>query len=139
MPDPVPPRQTVPDDPVERIRIKRVYRAARVSDGKRVLVDRLWPRGVAKDRARLDAWAKELAPSDDLRRWYHAEPDRWEEFVTRYRAELAAKPELVRDLAALAADGAVTLLFGSKEEERNNATVLRDCLRELIAEGRGAA
>ena len=139
MPDPVPPRPAVPDDPVDRIRVKRIYRAARVSDGRRELVDRLWPRGVARDRARLDSWARDLAPSDALRRWYHAEPDHWEEFVTRYRAELAAKPELVRALAALASEGVVTLLFASKEEERNNATVLRDCLREEIARGRGAA
>lgn len=138
MPDPVPPRQTVPDDPVERIRIKRVYRAARVSDGKRILVDRLWPRGVAKDRARLDRWCKEIAPSDALRRWYHAEPDRWEEFVIRYRAELAAQPALLRELASLAESEVVTLLFASKDEARNNAVVLRDCLREEIAGERRA-
>lgn len=137
MPDPVPPRQTVPDDPVDRIRIKRVYRAARVSDGRRVLVDRLWPRGVAKDRARLDSWAKELAPSDDLRRWYHAGPGRWEEFEQRYRAELATQPERLRELAALTATDVVTLLFGSKDEERNNATVLAEVLREEIRRGAG--
>ncbi len=136
---PVPPVLPVPNDPADRIRVKRVYRAARVSDGKRILVDRLWPRGVSKDRARLDRWCREIAPSDVLRRWYHADPDGWDAFEQRYRAELAAQPALVEELAALTATEVVTLLFGSKDEERNNATVLAEVLREEIKRraGRG--
>lgn len=82
-----PARPPIPDTLGERIRVKRIYRAARVSDGKRILVDRLWPRGVAKDRARLFDWCKDIAPSDALRHWFHANPDQWQDFVTRYRAQ----------------------------------------------------
>lgn len=128
----MPERPPVPDDPADRIRVKRIYRAARVSDGRRILVDRLWPRGIAKDRARLQAWCKEIAPSDELRRWFHAHPDRWEDFAARYRDELAAKDALMRELAGYAKDGVVTLLYGSKNEENNNAVVLRDYLRQHI-------
>ena len=138
MPDPVspvPPVPPVPEDPADRIRIKRVYRAARVSDGRRILVDRLWPRGVSQDRARLDRWCKEIAPSDALRHWFHAGPQDWDEFERRYRAELAAQPGMLRELVALAATDVVTLLFGSKDEERNNAAVLAEVLREEIVPG----
>lgn len=122
----------VPDDPAERIRAKRIYRAARVSDGKRILVDRLWPRGVAKDRARLFEWCKDIAPGDDLRRWFHANPDAWAEFETRYLAELGQRVDLVRQLADYAQEDVVTLLYGSKNEAHNNATVLRDHLAALL-------
>ncbi len=131
----MPERPPVPDDPAERIRIKRIYRVARVSDGRRILVDRLWPRGIAKDRARLDRWCKEIAPSDDLRNWFHAHPESWEEFAARYRGEIETKDELVRALAAHAEAGVVTLLYASKDEERNNAVVLRDVLRQRIKDG----
>lgn len=132
----MPERPSVPDDPSERIRVKRIYRAARVSDGRRILVDRLWPRGIAKDRARLFAWCKEVAPSDELRRWFHAHPDRWEDFAARYRDELATKDALTRELAGYAEDGVVTLLYGSKNEKDNNAVVLRDYLRQRIGGAR---
>ncbi len=128
----MPPVPPVPDHPADRIRVKRIYRAVRVSDGSRVLVDRLWPRGLAKDRVRLHSWCKEIAPSDELRRWYHANPDAWQEFTARYREELSHKDDLVRELAGLAADGVVTLLYASKEEEHNNAIVLRDYLRQIL-------
>jgi len=131
----MPERPPVPDDPAERIRIKRIYRAVRVSDGKRILVDRLWPRGIAKDRARLFSWCKEIAPSDGLRHWFHANPDRWAEFETRYRAELATQGEIIGELAGYARDGVVTLIYASKDEDRNNAVVLRDVLRDRIARG----
>lgn len=134
----MPERPPVPDDPGERIHIKRIYRAARVSDGKRILVDRLWPRGVSKDRARLDAWMKQIAPSDDLRRWFHANPDAWDRFTARYEAELAEHDALLRDLAGYAQDGVVTLLYASKDETLNNAIVLQDTLRRwLKREGQG--
>ncbi|WP_323764105.1 DUF488 domain-containing protein [Marinovum sp.] len=128
----MPERPPVPDDPAERIRVKRIYRAARVSDGKRILVDRLWPRGVAKNRARLTDWMKEIAPSDDLRRWFHDNPDAWDEFTSRYEAELSEHDDLLRDLAGYAQDGIVTLLYASKDEDRNNAVVLCRYLRARL-------
>ena len=131
----MPERPPVPDDPAERIRIKRIYRAVRVSDGKRILVDRLWPRGIAKDRAQLFSWCKEIAPSDALRHWFHANPDSWPDFETRYRAELATLGGVMDELAGYTQDGIVTLIYASKDEERNNAVVLRDVMRERIAKG----
>ena len=131
----MPPRPSVPDDPAERIRIKRIYRATRVSDCKRILVDRLWPRGVSKDRARLETWATDIAPSGDLRHWFHDNPDRFDEFRERYLRELTTKDDLVGELAAYAQDGFVTLLYASKDEEKNNATVLQECLRHRLAQG----
>ncbi len=129
----MPPRPPVPDHPARRVRIKRVYRAPRVSDGKRILVDRLWPRGVAKDRARLFAWTKEIAPSEDLRQWFHDNSDQWEAFKSRYETELAGKDDLVCELAGYARDGVVTLLYASKDEAHNNAVVLCDFLRKWLA------
>lgn len=134
----MPPRPSVPEDPAGRIRVKRIYRAARVSDGKRILVDRLWPRGISKDRARLFCWLKQIAPSDDLRHRFHDNPDRFDEFRERYLRELAAKDVLVGELAGYAQDGVVTLLYASKDEVRNNAVVLRDHLGHRIA-SRGPA
>ena len=128
----MPPVPPVPDAAVDRIQFKRIYRAARVSDGNRVLVDRLWPRGISKDRARLHSWCREIAPSDELRRWYHTHPDRWEDFVGRYQHELTQKDDLARDLASMALDGVLTLLFASSVETRNNATVLRDHLQQYL-------
>ena len=128
----MPERPPVPDDPAERIRIKRIYRAVRVSDGKRILVDRLWPRGMAKDRARLSQWCKEIAPSEELRQWFHDHPDQWQAFATRYQAELAAHDDLVRELAGYACEGVVTLLYASKNEAQNNAVVLSDFLRRWL-------
>lgn len=128
----MPARPPVPDTPAERIRIKRIYRAARVSDGKRILVDRLWPRGVAKERARLFCWCKEIAPSNDLRHWFHDRPDDWQAFTMRYQAELADSSELIRLLAGYAREDVVTLLYASKNETQNNAIVLRDYLRRWL-------
>ena len=133
----MPKRPPVPDAPAERIRIKRIYRAARVSDGKRILVDRLWPRGVAKDRARLFRWYKDIAPRDALRHWFHANPDLWQEFCTRYSKELAQQDALVRELAGFAQDGVVTLLYASKDEDHNNAVVLQNHLRRWIGQNGG--
>lgn len=134
----MPDRPPVPDDPAERLRIKRIYRAARVSDGKRILVDRLWPRGVAKDRARLFDWCKDIAPSDALRRRFHADPDAWEDFQARYRAELDEKPGLVGQITDYARDDVVTLIYAAKNEERNHALVLRDYLAEWLRQGENA-
>ncbi len=109
-------------------RVKRVYEAATKNDGKRFLVDRLWPKGVARDAARLDGWLKEVAPSDALRRWFGHDPRKWEEFRHRYFAELDRRPEAYRPLIEAAQAGAVTLVYGAKDEEHNNAVALRDFL-----------
>ena len=109
-------------------RIKRVYEEPATEDGKRILVDRLWPRGVSKEAARIDEWLKEIAPSDELRKWFGHDPARWEEFRERYRRELEAKTELLGHLRTVARKGAVTLLFAAKDEEHNNAVVLKEML-----------
>lgn len=119
------------------IRVKRVYRAQRQSDGFRVLVDRLWPRGLTKERMRLDWWAKELAPSTELRHWYHHEAERWEEFTRRYAREIDQNGEAVASLLARAREGPVTLLYAAKDEERNNAVALKSYL-EARAKEQGA-
>jgi len=104
--------------------VKRVYEPAADGDGQRVLVDRLWPRGVKKEDARLDLWLKDIAPSDDLRHWFGHDPERWTEFQKRYRAELKDKDEAVAELRGLMAKGKVTLLFAAHDEQHNNAVAL---------------
>lgn len=117
----------------DKLRIKRVYDAPAADDGFRVLVDRLWPRGMTREKADVDLWLKEVAPSTELRRWFHANPDRWAEFRAKYEAELvdnAALDELraiVREHTNPGGIG-VTLLFGSKSAERNHAILLREAL-----------
>lgn len=110
------------------VRIKRIYDEPAAGDGKRILVDRLWPRGIAKEKARIDEWLKEIAPSDELRKWFGHDPAKWEEFRERYRRELEAKAELLGGLRKLASEGTVTLLFAAKDEEHNNAVVLKEML-----------
>ena len=111
------------------IRIKRVYDLPAPDDGRRVLVDRLWPRGVAKNEARIDEWLKEIAPSDELRKWFGHDPARWQEFRKRYREELKRHGELLEKLRAEAIKGTVTLLFAAKDTEHNNAVVLQEILQ----------
>ena len=110
------------------IQIKRAYDPAEKSDGKRILVDRLWPRGVTKERAALDRWAKDLAPSNELRQWFHHDASNWEEFENRYRAELADKKEDLRELAKEAKHSMLTLVYGAKDPERNQAVVLKELI-----------
>ena len=117
-----------------RIWIRRAYEPPSVVDGSRVLVDRLWPRGITKTQMRIDTWARHLAPTDELRHWFDHEPARWEEFRTRYRQELdsctgPAAVELA-DLVHRVAAGRVTLVFGARDPEHNNAVVLREHLAE---------
>lgn len=116
------------------VQVKRAYEEAAPGDGRRVLVDRLWPRGVRKDALAVDDWMKEVAPSDELRRWFGHDPDRWEEFAARYREELRRSPavELVDELVAQARKGRVTLVFGAKDEMHNQAVVLRDVVARRI-------
>lgn len=112
-----------------RVRTKRIYEPPEVADGRRILVDRLWPRGLTKTAARIDYWAKAIAPSTALRRWYGHDPAKWKEFRRRYYAELDANPAGLADLRRHLGKGAVTLLFSSKEERLNNATALREYLK----------
>lgn len=110
------------------IRLKRIYDPPSPDDGFRVLVDRLWPRGIKKEDAALDLWARELAPSDALRKWFHHEVSNWDEFERRYRAELARQPDAVATLRERCAERTATLLFGAKDETHNQAVVLKDVL-----------
>jgi len=105
------------------LKIKRAYEPAAASDGTRVLVDRVWPRGVSKDEAKIDWWAKELAPSTELRKWFGHVPERYAEFEKRYKRELEGNDALER-LEDLARKGTVTLVYGAKDEEHNQARVL---------------
>jgi uncharacterized protein YeaO (DUF488 family) len=114
------------------IRIKRVYEPAGPSDGRRVLVDRLWPRGVSKASARIDEWMKEVAPSTELRKWFHSGASDWPEFRRRYAEELRGKLELLDKLRAYSAGGAVTLLYAARDEENNHAVVLREVLENRL-------
>ncbi len=112
-----------------KIQIKRVYEAPSNGDGTRILVDRLWPRGLSKDKAKVDVWVKEVAPSTALRVWFGHDPARWVEFKKRYRAELKGNPEQVSILKKAVAKGAATLVYGAKGEEHNQAVVLREMLK----------
>lgn len=114
--------------PASHVRLKRIYAAAEESDGRRILVDRLWPRGISHARADLACWAKDVAPSTDLRKWFGHQPERWEEFQQRYRQELKDKPELLKELRQIAAKEVITLLFAARDEEHNEAIVLRKLL-----------
>jgi len=112
------------------IQTKRVYEKASKEDGFRVLVDRLWPRGLTKEKAGVDLWMKEIAPSDELRKWFHHEERNWGEFVKRYKAELAKKKDLLSKMNELQHEHAtVTLLYGSKDEKQNQAVVLAELLK----------
>ncbi|HZT02645.1 MAG TPA: DUF488 domain-containing protein [Steroidobacteraceae bacterium] len=110
------------------VRIKRAYEAPSPRDGTRVLVDRLWPRGLKKADAALSQWMKEIAPSHELRKWFAHDPERWEEFRRRYRAELTEKHELLGELRTLAKEGPLTLVYSAHDEAHNQAVVLRDAL-----------
>jgi uncharacterized protein YeaO (DUF488 family) len=112
----------------ERVQIRRVYEAPSPGEGKRILVDRIWPRGLTKEAAALDLWLKEVAPSTALRKWYGHEPDRWPEFRRRYLEELAGHPAEVAELLRLAEKGPVTLLYAAHDGAQSNAEVLREYL-----------
>jgi uncharacterized protein YeaO (DUF488 family) len=111
------------------VRTKRVYDPADPGDGHRVLIDHVWPRGVTRERARLDEWARELAPSDELRKWFDHVPERFGEFRLRYRDELAGQPERVDDLRRRAASRTVTIVYAARDREHNNAVVLAELVR----------
>ncbi|MDY0344570.1 MAG: DUF488 family protein [Lentimicrobium sp.] len=112
------------------MKIKRIYEDADSSDGYRILIDRLWPRGVSKEAAKLDEWNKELAPSTELRKWFDHTPERFEEFKKRYREELRSQEEELNRLHTMAESKEVTLLYAAKAEDINNAVVLRELLMQ---------
>jgi uncharacterized protein YeaO (DUF488 family) len=116
-------------DSLMDVRIKRIYEPAEPGDGFRVLIDRLWPRGVSKQDARLGEWARELAPSDGLRRWFGHDPARFDEFARRYREELSSSADAIEALRERAREGTVTIVFGARDAEHSNAAVLADVLR----------
>lgn len=113
------------------IKVKRVYDSPEKSDGRRILVDRLWPRGLTREKAAIDEWAKDLSPSNELRKWYEHDPAKWPEFQRRYREELKGQGEALKDLAQRASKETITLLFGSKALTENNADALKIILEAL--------
>ena len=114
------------------IRLKRAYEAASKDDGLRILVERLWPRGIAKAKLRLDAWLKEVGPTSDLRRWFGHDPPKWAQFRTRYFRQLESHPESWRPIVLAARRHTVTLVYSSHDEEHNNAVALKDYLRAKL-------
>ena len=114
------------------IHIKRVYEAPQSSDGKRVLIDRLWPRGLTKEKAKVDLWLKAIAPTAELRKWFGHDPAKWNEFKKRYHEELHTNTDTVSQLTELLKDGKATLVYGAKDEEYNDAVVLKEYLEKKV-------
>ena len=114
------------------LKVKRVYESTEVSDGVRFLVERLWPRGIKKANLNMDAWPKEVAPSDTLRRWFAHDPLKWSEFQKRYRAELADNPNAWKPILEATERGDVTLLYSARDTEHNNALALKSFLEEHL-------
>jgi uncharacterized protein YeaO (DUF488 family) len=112
------------------VRAKRIYDPVASEDGYRVLIDHIWPRGISRERARLDEWARELAPSDELRKWFGHVPERFDEFRSRYHVELAAESERVEQLRRRAATGPLTILYAARDRAHNNAVVLLELVRD---------
>jgi uncharacterized protein YeaO (DUF488 family) len=112
------------------IRLKRAYEAASKDDGLRILVERLWPRGVSRQQARIDLWLKDLAPSTELRQWYGHDPDRWPQFQKRYRAELKDKGDVLALLRYVVEGRTATFVYAAADEERNSAVVLKEVLEQ---------
>jgi uncharacterized protein YeaO (DUF488 family) len=112
------------------VRLRRAYEPPAADDGYRVLIDRIWPRGVRRDELALDEWARDLAPSDELRRWFGHDPGRFREFRRRYRAELAGHADELETLRGRARRGRLTVVFGARDVEHSNAAVLAELLRE---------
>jgi uncharacterized protein YeaO (DUF488 family) len=112
------------------VRSKRIYAEPKPGDGYRVLIDHVWPRGVSRERAKLDEWARELAPSDELRKWFSHDPARFEKFRTRYRAELVDHTDSIDELRARAQSDPLTILYAARDQQHNNAVVLAELLRD---------
>jgi len=121
------------------INLKRVYEGASPSDGFRVLVDRLWPRGISKEEAHIDEWLRDIAPSTELRKWFGHDPEKWPEFQRRYRDELKSNKQSLEKLLADTAGKDITLVYASREQKYNNVTVLKEVLKELALEWGGTS
>lgn len=121
-------RSTLVSIPASNVRLKRAYDEPDPADGRRVLVDRLWPRGVSKSDAAIDEWVKEIAPSTSLRKWFGHDPARWDEFRERYAKEIHGHADLLGRLRELARDGPVTLVYSARDEIHNDAVVLRQVI-----------
>jgi uncharacterized protein YeaO (DUF488 family) len=113
------------------IKLKRIYDPVSPDDGKRILIDRLWPRGIRKEDARIDEWLRDIAPSAQLRKWFSHEPSKWAEFKKRYREELKDKRELIDKLRSEAEKKTLTLLYAAKDREHNNAVVLKEVIEAI--------
>src|SRR5215469_2554898 len=116
------------------IRLKRAYASPELGDGTRILVDRLWPRGIKKANAAIDHWFKDIAPNAELRRWFGHRPERWPEFRRRYLAELQERPELIEEIRKATRAGPVTLVYAARDEAHNDAVVLKELLTGASAE-----
>ncbi|MGE5222195.1 MAG: DUF488 domain-containing protein [Omnitrophica WOR_2 bacterium] len=112
------------------IQLKRAYEPASKDDGQRILVERLWPRGISKDKANLTAWIKDAAPSPELRKWFNHDPAKWDEFSRRYRAELKQQPEALEQLKGYINKGKVTFVYGARDEQHNSAQILKEYLEK---------
>ena len=124
---------------VPMVNVKRIYEAAGPTDGFRILVDRVWPRGLTKEAARIDLWLRDVAPSTPLRKWFGHDPALWDEFRQRYFAELDQNIGLVEEILTKAAKKSVTLLFGAKDEQHNNAVALKEYLNRAQSASDGSA
>lgn len=116
-----------------QIRLKRAYEPPEQSDGIRLLVERLWPRGISKEKAKIDIWLKDAAPSTELRKWFDHDPSKWNDFKERYFEELEHSPESIKQLKELMSQGTVTFVFASKEERYNNSAALKEYLESRTA------
>ncbi len=114
-----------------KLKVKRVYEDVANNDGYRLLIDKIWPRGVSKEDAQLDEWNKDLAPSDDLRKWFDHDPDKFDKFTRRYKKELKDKKEDLERIKEMAKNKQICLLYGAKDKESNQAVVLKDVLESL--------
>ncbi|MCL5024252.1 MAG: DUF488 domain-containing protein [Nitrospirae bacterium] len=110
------------------VKIKRIYEPPSRSDGKRVYVDRLWPRGLRKEQAHFDEWIRDISPSDELRKWFGHDPSKWQEFRSRYKAEMKTRKDFIEKLRDYSEKGTVTLLYSAKDEEHNNALVIKEVI-----------
>jgi uncharacterized protein YeaO (DUF488 family) len=114
------------------VQMKRVYEKPNASDGNRILIDRLWPRGLTKEKAKVDVWLKDVAPSTELRRWFGHDPSKWNEFKKRYHGELKDNNVTVGELVKQVKKGKTTLVYGTKDEEHNDAVVIKEYLEKNI-------
>ncbi len=118
-----------------KIELKRIYEKPSPDDGYRILIDRLWPRGVSGENARIDEWLKEIAPGDELRKWFHHDPNKWNEFKERYGKDLEEHPDIVERICRMANRQRITLVYAAKDKNFNNAVALREYLEKRMKSG----